>query len=66
MKDSRDFKFIFWIKISKGYYPIYKIVKWRGANFIDLHIFGLKINFGMPYLHKYIYQMGYDAGFRKS
>ena len=64
MKDKRDFKFKFWIRISKGYYPINKIVKFRGANFIDLHILGLKINWGMPYLHRFIYEMGYSAGFR--
>jgi len=64
MKDKRDYKFKFWFRISKGYFPWYRVVKFRGANNIDLHLLGLKFNWGMPYLHKFIFEMGYDAGFR--
>ena len=59
-----QFKFKFWVRISKGYFEWNKIVKFRGANFVDLHVLGLKISWGMPYLKKYIYGQGYDAGIR--
>jgi hypothetical protein len=62
---KKEYKFKFWFRISKGYFPWYKVVKFRGANCIDLFIFGLKINWGMPYLHSFIFNEGYDAGFRR-
>jgi hypothetical protein len=64
-KDFRDFKFKFWFKISKGHFPLNRVVKFRSANGIDIFIVGLKISWGMPYLHKFIYEEGYDAGFRR-
>ena len=64
-KDFRDFKFKFWFKISKGHFPLNRVVKYRSANGIDLFIVGLKISWGMPYLHRFIYEQGYDAGFRR-
>jgi hypothetical protein len=59
----REYKFKFWFKISKGYFPWNKIVKFRGANNIDLQILGLKLNWGMPYSHNFIFEEGYDTGF---
>ena len=64
-KDFRDFKFKYWFKISKGHFPLNRVVKFRSANGIDLFIVGLKISWGMPYLHRFIYEQGYDAGFRR-
>ena len=60
-----NYKFKFRIKISKGSFKWYRVVKFRGANCIDLYILGLRINWGMPYLHNFIWQEGYDAGFRR-
>lgn len=39
-----------WFSINKGYFPFFKIVKFRCYNHIDLHIFGLKINWSMSKL----------------
>jgi len=60
----RQYKYKFWFRITKGSFAWYKVVKFRGANNIDLHILGLKLNWGMPYLHNFIFEQGYDAGFR--
>jgi hypothetical protein len=59
MKDNRDYKFKFFLTIEKGYYYWHKS---RGANFMEIHFLKLKIIFGMPYLHKFIYEQGYTAG----
>lgn len=40
-----------WVSIKKGYFSFFKIVKFRGANHIDLHIFGLKISWVMKKLN---------------
>ena len=45
-KDFRDFKFKYWFKISKGHFPLNKVVKFRSANGIDLFIVGLKNKLG--------------------
>ena len=61
---DEQYKFKFWFRISKGYFAWYKVVKFRGANHVDLHLLGLKLNWGMPYLHNFIFEQGYNAGFR--
>ena len=61
-----DYKFKIWFKIKKSNaFTWYKPTKFRGANYIDFYLFGLKFNWGMPYLRIFVYEQGYDAGFRR-
>ena len=65
MKDKRDYKFKCWVKVNKGYSAWNRAGKFRGENFIDFYILGLRFSWGMPYLHRYIYEEGFDAGLKK-
>lgn len=61
----RDYKFKFWIRLERNStFNWYKLVKFRGANCMDVYLLGLKLNFGLPYKHNFIYEEGYNAGFR--
>lgn len=61
------FKTKYYLNItSNNTFKWWRFVKFRGANCMDVYFLGLKINYGLPYLHRFIYQKGWDDGFSKT
>ena len=64
-KKRPKFKTRYYLNITRDKtFKWYKYINFRGANCMDIYFVGLKINYGLPYLKDFIYETGYDAGFR--
>ena len=64
-EQQEEFKTRYYFNVSVNTtFKWYKFTKFRGANCMDIYLLGLKINYGLPYLKNFIYESGYDAGFR--